>query len=94
LLGLTVGELEEKLAGREDRQFVYLRRHLAPSKAQQILQLKIPGVYAMREYRRYYPDAEVTSHLLGFTDIDDAGQEGLEKAFDAQLHGIPGQSSG
>jgi cell division protein FtsI (penicillin-binding protein 3) len=90
LLGLTVTELEEKLAGREDRQFVYLRRHMAPSAAQQILQLKIPGVYSKREYRRYYPDAEVTSHLLGFTDIDDAGQEGLEKTFDAQLHGIPG----
>ncbi len=47
-------------------------------------------MYARREYRRYYPDAEVTSHLLGFTDIDDAGQEGLEKAFDAQLRGVPG----
>jgi cell division protein FtsI (penicillin-binding protein 3) len=90
LLGLTVTEIEEELAGREERGFAYLRRHLPPSKAQQILQLKIPGVYAMREYRRYYPDAEVTSHLLGFTDIDDAGQEGLEKAFDAQLHGTPG----
>ena len=90
LLGLTVTEIEEEMAGREERGFAYLRRHLPPSKAQQILQLKIPGVYAMREYRRYYPDAEVTSHLLGFTDIDDAGQEGLEKAFDAQLHGTPG----
>ncbi len=90
LLGLRVGELEEKLVGHEDRQFVYLRRHVAPSLAQQILQLKIPGVYSKREYRRYYPDAEVTSHLLGFTDIDDSGQEGLEKAFDAQLHGILG----
>ncbi len=90
LLGLTVTEIEEEMAGREECGFAYLRRHLPPSKAQQILQLKIPGVYAMREYRRYYPDAEVTSHLLGFTDIDDAGQEGLEKAFDAQLHGTPG----
>ena len=84
LLGLTVTEIEEEMAGREECGFAYLRRHLPPSKAQQILQLKIPGVYAMREYRRYYPDAEVTSHLLGFTDIDDAGQEGLEKAFDAR----------
>lgn len=90
LLGLRAGELEQKLAGYENRQFVYLRRHVPPSLAQQILQLKIPGVYSKREYRRYYPDAEVTSHLLGFTDIDDAGQEGAEKAFDAQLRGVPG----
>ena len=91
LLETTVPELEKKLAGRETRQFVYLRRHLAPSTAQRILQLGIPGVYAQREYRRYYPDAEITSHLLGFTDVDDVGQEGLEKTFDAQLRGIPGQ---
>ncbi len=97
-LETTVAELEKKLApdlanksaGNKLRQFVYLRRHLAPSVAEQILQLKIPGVYTQREYRRYYPDAEVTSHLLGFTDIDDAGQDGLEKTFDARLRGIPG----
>lgn len=91
LLGLGVAEIEQKLAGREDRQFVYLRRHMPPNAAQQILQLKIPGVYSKREYGRYYPDAEVTSHLLGFTDVDDVGQEGLEKAFDAQLRGVPGK---
>ncbi|MDG4554037.1 MAG: penicillin-binding transpeptidase domain-containing protein [Candidatus Competibacter sp.] len=90
LLGLTVTELEQKLAVPESRQFVYLRRHLAPSVAQRILQLEVSGVYSRREYRRYYPDAEVTSHLLGFTDIDDVGQEGLEKSLDAQLRGIPG----
>jgi len=98
-LGMTTGDLEKKLApdierqqtNEKPRQFVYLRRHLAPDEAQRILQLNIPGVYAQREYRRFYPDAEVTSHLLGFTDIDDVGQEGLEKAFDAQLRGIPGQ---
>lgn len=97
-LEMTAADVEKKLApdlakkqeGGKLRQFVYLRRHLAPSAAEQILQLKIPGVYAQREYRRYYPDAEVTSHLLGFTDIDDAGQEGLEKTFDDQLRGVPG----
>ncbi len=84
-------DLEKDLAGLKIRQFVYLRRHLPPSAAQRLLQLKISGVYARREYRRYYPDAEVTSHLLGFTDIDDAGQEGLEKSFDGQLRGASGQ---
>ncbi|MCP5159027.1 MAG: penicillin-binding protein 2 [Gammaproteobacteria bacterium] len=101
VLGMTIADLEKKLAPdierqqanekEKFRQFVYLRRHLAPDEAQRILQLGIPGVYAQREYRRYYPDAEVTSHLLGFTDIDDIGQEGLEKTFDARLRGIPGQ---
>ncbi len=88
-LEMTTAELEQKLAGRG--RFAWLRRHLAPSAAQRILDLDIPGVYARREYRRYYPDAEVTSHLLGFTDIDDAGQEGLEKAFEARLRGVSGQ---
>lgn len=91
-LKLPLSELEEKLAGRDDSKFAYLRRHLAPNLAQQVLKLKIPGVHAKREYRRYYPDAEVTSHLLGFTDIDDAGQEGLEKAFDPQLRVFPAVS--
>ncbi|MDG4549672.1 MAG: penicillin-binding transpeptidase domain-containing protein [Candidatus Contendobacter sp.] len=88
-LEMTTAELEQKLAGRG--RFAWLRRHLAPSVAQRILALDIPGVYARREYRRYYPDAEVTSHLLGFTDIDDAGQDGLEKMFESRLRGIPGQ---
>ena len=88
-LEMTMAELEQKLTGRS--RFAWLRRHMAPSAAQRVLELDIPGVYARREYRRYYPDAEVTSHLLGFTDIDDAGQEGLEKAFEDQLRGTPGQ---
>lgn len=84
---------EDKEKNQEDkpRRFVYMRRHLAPETAQRIIQLKIPGVYARREYRRYYPDAEITSQLLGFTDLDDTGQEGLEKLFNEQLQGIPGQ---
>ena len=88
-LEMTIAELEQKLAGRS--RFAWLRRHLAPSVAQRILDLNIPGVYARREYRRYYPDAEVTSHLLGFTDIDDVGQDGLERAFESQLRGVTGQ---
>lgn len=88
-LEMTPTELEQKVNGRA--KFAWLSRHLPPTKAQKILRLEIPGVYSRREYRRYYPDAEVTSQLLGFTDIDDVGQEGLEKSFDPQLHGQPGQ---
>ncbi len=90
LLGIQTMELEAKLVGREERQFAYLRRHLDPTAAQRVLAGKIPGVYAQREYRRYYPAAEVTSQLLGFTDIDDVGQEGMELAFNAWLRGVPG----
>lgn len=90
LLDRDVAGLEQTVLQREEREFVYLRRHLEPDKAQQVMALGIPGVYLQREYRRYYPTAEVTSHLLGFTDIDDRGQEGLELAFDDWLLGVPG----
>ncbi|MFZ1829458.1 MAG: penicillin-binding transpeptidase domain-containing protein [Candidatus Competibacteraceae bacterium] len=98
-LGMTIADLESKLAPDVERRqtekklrgFVYLRRRLPPDTAGQVLQLGIPGVHSQREYRRYYPDAEVTSHLLGFTDIKDEGQEGLEKVFDSPLRGVPGQ---
>lgn len=90
LLDRDVAGLQQTVLQREEREFVYLRRHLEPDKAQQVMALGIPGVYLQREYRRYYPTAEVTSHLLGFTDIDDKGQEGLELAFDDWLLGVPG----
>lgn len=91
LVGTSTRELTQKLNERQDREFVYLRRHLPPDIAQRIINLDIPGVYTQREYRRYYPTAEVTSHLLGFTDVDDIGQEGLELGFNGQLQGKPGQ---
>lgn len=72
------------------RQFEYLRRQMAPSKAQAITALGIDGVHDQREYRRYYPDAEVSANLIGFTDINDQGQAGLELAFNDILRGRPG----
>jgi cell division protein FtsI (penicillin-binding protein 3) len=74
-----------------DKNFVYLRRHLRPDHAARVLQLGLPGVGTLREYRRYYPSGEVTGHLLGFTNIDDQGQEGLELAYDYWLRGESGQ---
>ena len=81
--------LESKLALR-GKHFVYLRRHLPPAQADAILALKIPGVYAQREYRRVYPAGEVTAQLVGLTDVDDSGQEGLELAYNNYLSGTPG----
>ncbi len=91
VLGLPQSELAARLERYRDSQFMYLRRHMAPHDAQSILALKIPGLYMQREYRRFYPAGEVTAHLLGFTDIDDRGQEGLELAYDEWLNGEPGR---
>lgn len=88
LLGLSVQELERKL--RDERDFVYLRRQLSPSQAEKVIALDVPGIFLLREYRRYYPYGEQTAHLIGFTDIDDRGQEGVELAFEKLLAGRDG----
>jgi len=75
---------------RQEREFVYLRRHLDPDQARQVVALELPGVALQHEYRRYYPAAEVAAHLIGFTNIDDVGIEGLELAYDSELRGSPG----
>jgi cell division protein FtsI (penicillin-binding protein 3) len=89
-LGVTPRHLEQLLAGRLEREFVYLRRHLDPGLAAQVKELGVAGVYLQREYRRYYPTGEVTGHVVGFTDVDDVGQEGIELAYDHWLRGTPG----
>lgn len=90
LLGLDVKKLEQYLKLRVNREFVYLKRRINPDLAQQIMALDMPGVSLQREYRRYYPAGEVTAHVLGFTGMDDNGQEGLELAYDEWLRGVPG----
>ncbi len=82
--------LAQKVSSNLDRDFVYLLRHMNPKDATQVKALNIPGVYLQREYRRYYPAGEVTGHVLGFTNIDDQGREGLELAYDHTLSGSPG----
>ncbi len=90
LLNIDLSKLEVLLNNRMQREFVYIKRHISPSIAQQINALKLPGVFLQREYRRYYPTGEISGHLLGFTNIDDQGQEGLELALNHILKGIPG----
>jgi cell division protein FtsI (penicillin-binding protein 3) len=89
-LGVDADELKDRLAQRADREFVYLRRQMSPEAAKAVLDLGIPGVNGQREFKRYYPSGEVTAHVLGFTNIDDRGQEGLELAYDDWLAGTPG----
>lgn len=82
---------EKKIKAAKAKNFVYLRRHLPPAEARSLLDQKIPGVYSEREYHRFYPAGEVASHIVGFTNIDDKGQEGLELSFDKWLSGTPGK---
>jgi cell division protein FtsI (penicillin-binding protein 3) len=89
-LRLDRQDLERRITSNLDREFLYLARGKEPAEAARIKALGIPGVYTSREYRRYYPAGEVTGHLLGFTNVDDAGQEGLELAFDHWLAGEDG----
>jgi cell division protein FtsI (penicillin-binding protein 3) len=78
--------LTQLLTSNLDRDFLYLVRHMSPSDAAQVAALKVPGVYLLREYQRFYPAGEVTGHLLGFTKkYEDVGQEGLELAYDGWL---------
>jgi cell division protein FtsI (penicillin-binding protein 3) len=90
LLNISLGELLDKYTKNKDREFVYLQRHIEPQRTAQIKALAIQGIHSKSEYRRYYPAGEVVAHVLGFTDIDDHGQEGLELALDKWLSGAPG----
>ena len=90
-LDFSPNRLANILERAKGREFVYLRRHLPPAEASRIESLAIPGVSSQREYGRYYPAGPITSHVLGFTDVDDRGQEGIEKAFDSHLSGVDGQ---
>ncbi len=91
VMDMTVKELHETLRARMNRNFIYLKRHANPDLVKQVKALEIRGVSTQREYKRYYPAAEVTSHILGFTNIDDQGQEGLELAYDNWLSGKNGK---
>jgi len=90
ILGIEPQQLMRRVTRSMDKEFLYLKRHVSPEQAQEVLAIKLPGVNVQREYRRYYPAGEVAGHLVGFTDIDDEGQEGLELAFNHWLAGESG----
>ena len=89
LTGTNAAELKNKLTDTS-RDFVYLKRQMPPDEASRIMRLNIPGIALRTEYRRYYPSAEVSSHLIGFTDVDDNGREGVEYGWQGQLGGKNG----
>lgn len=88
LLGLPLPELKRKL--NEDRSFVYLRRQVDLDLAKRIVALKVPGVHSSPEYKRHYPEGTTAAHVVGFTNVEDRGQEGVERAFEPQLAGRVG----
>jgi cell division protein FtsI (penicillin-binding protein 3) len=94
-LALALGQEPKAFAVRLEqnasREFMYLVRGLTPEQGQVVIDLKVPGVYAIEEFRRFYPAGEVTAHVVGFTDVDDRGREGVELAFDEWLAGVPGK---
>lgn len=94
VLGMDAGQLisrVEKAAKLSPaREFIYVKRHVPPMAAAEVMALNVAGLSVQREYRRYYPSGRASAHMLGFTDIDDRGREGLEMAYDNWLSGTAG----
>ncbi len=90
-LGMEQSALAARLERYRDKQFMYLKRHMVPEEAREILSLRIRGVRGEREYRRFYPAGEVASQLVGLTNVDDQGIAGMELAYNDWLKGVPGK---
>lgn len=91
ILQLTPAQLQNRIGTNPQRRFVYLQRQVNPAVVDYVKKLKVPGIYFRQESRRYYPAGEVTAQLLGFTNVDDVGVEGIEKRFDELLTGTAGR---
>jgi len=91
IIKLPARDIGQLIKNKQKREFVYLRRHLSPIVEAQVRALEIPGISVVREFKRYYPASEVTSQLVGFTDIDDQGIEGIEYQLNELLKGKPGE---
>ncbi len=90
-LGINPEVLANSIASHASGKFLYVKRRLAPADAKKVLDLNLNHVGAQQEYQRFYPQGEVTSHLIGFSNIDDVGQEGLELTYNDWLSGTPGE---
>lgn len=90
LLGMSQIELLSKLKKHHNKEFIYLKRHMFPGQANKVTELDLPGIGLQQEFKRFYPAAEVASHVVGFTNIDEKGIEGSELAYDQWLQGEPG----
>ncbi|SHG00612.1 peptidoglycan synthetase FtsI [Marinomonas polaris DSM 16579] len=93
VMGVGRAWLQERFEANKTRSFMYLRRQIPPHEADAIMAANVVGVSKTKEYKRFYPAGEVASHVVGFTNIDDKGQEGIELAYDQALEGQPGRRS-
>ncbi|SFD23080.1 penicillin-binding transpeptidase domain-containing protein [Pseudoalteromonas denitrificans] len=91
VLRVKQNKIDRRLVGDPTKRFIYLQRQITPAVADYIKRLKLPGIYLIDESKRYYPAGEVTAHVLGFTDIDGKGIEGMEKLFNKALTGTDGR---
>ncbi len=89
-LDLSEDELRRRVSQKAEKEFLWVKRRINPAIAQRVVAMGIPGVYSQREFRRFYPQGEAFAHVLGFTNVDDFGQEGVELALDDWLRGKPG----
>ncbi|WP_337013141.1 peptidoglycan glycosyltransferase FtsI [Pantoea sp. AS142] len=90
-LSIPLDQLAARMNANPKGRFVYLARQVNPAIGEYVKKLKLPGIHLREESRRYYPAGQVTSHLIGFTNIDGQGIEGIEKSFDKWLTGAPGE---
>ena len=90
-LELNEDVLTQNLKSKSNLEFLYIKRRLPPLEAMEIMNLNLEGVYSQQEYQRFYPQGEATAHLVGFSNVDDVGQEGLELTYDDWLRGVPGR---
>ena len=90
-LELNADVLANNIENNRSKEFLYVKRRLPPAEADRILERRINGVYGQQEYQRFYPQGEVAAHIVGFSNVDDIGQEGLELTYDEWLRGVPGR---
>jgi cell division protein FtsI (penicillin-binding protein 3) len=89
-IGVNPEVMNQRIIESADKEFLYIKRSLPPPEAEAVLELGLRGVYSQEEYKRYYPMGEAAVHLVGLTNSDDVGQEGLELAYESWLRGTPG----
>ena len=91
VLGQDVNKLTSRVARNPAKRFVYVERQVSPAMADYVRELRIPGIYLRKESKRFYPAGEISAHVVGFTDVDDKGIEGVERVYDQLLTGIDGK---
>lgn len=89
-IGVDAEDMRKRITAAATREFLYVKRRMPPAEAQAVIDLGFRGIYTQEEYKRYYPMGEAAAHLVGMTNNDEVGQEGMELAHEASLRGVPG----